>query len=106
MISAIGSVSVMTGPSSAAIVRTTSASRSDEPVAESALGPDVARVLRVVAELVAQAPDVDPQVVDLVDVLAAPDLGQQRAVLEHVPGIPDEVIEELVLGRGEVESLP
>ena len=38
----------------------------------------------VVAELVAQAADVHPQVVDLVDVLAAPDLRQERRVLEDV----------------------
>ena len=59
----------------------------DKSVAQSALRADVARALGIVAELVAQPADVDAQVVDLVDVLAAPDLRQQRPVLQDVPGL-------------------
>jgi hypothetical protein len=57
----------------------------------------------VVAELVAEAADVDPQVVNLVEVLAAPDLGEQGPVLEHVTCVPHEVIQELVLRGRQVE---
>src|SRR3990172_7315546 len=80
--------------------------RVDEPVAQAALRSDVARRVGVVAELVAQAADVDPDVVDFVDVLTAPDLCQQGPVLQDMAGVPDEVVEELVLGRGEVHPLP
>jgi len=80
-------------------------SRGDEPVAEPSFRPDVGRIVRVVAEFVPEAADVDPDVVDLVDVLASPDLREQRPVLEDVAGVPDEVVEQLVFGRGQVEPV-
>ncbi len=51
-------------------------------------------MLRVVLELLAEPPDVHPEVVDLIDVLAAPGLGQQRPVLEHVARVADEVVQQ------------
>ena len=78
----------------------------NESVAEAALRADVSRGVRRVPELVPKPPDIDADVVDLVDVLATPDLGQQGSVLEDVAGISDEVIEQLVLGRGQVQPFP
>src|SRR5262245_54668254 len=54
----------------------------DEAIAQAPLGLDVKRVVGIVAELIAQAADVDTHVVGLIHVVAAPHLGQQRAVLE------------------------
>ena len=59
---------------------------------------------RSVAQLVPQPANVDADVVDLIDVLATPDLGQKGRVLEDVTGISHEVIEQLVLGRREVQA--
>ena len=77
----------------------------DESIPEPALGPDVARSLRRVVELVAKPSDVDTYVVDLVDVFATPDLCQQRSVAEDVARVADEVVEQLVLGRRQIEAL-
>ena len=57
----------------------------------------------VVAELRAEATDIDAKVVHFVEVLPAPDLGEEGAVLEDVAGVAYEVVEELVLGGGQVE---
>ena len=54
-----------------------------EAVAEAAGGLDVAGVIRVLFQLEAEAADVDAKVVDLVDVLPAPDLRQQRLVAQE-----------------------
>ena len=65
----------------------------------------IARMLRIVAQLLAQPAHVDADVVDLVDVLATPHLREERPVLEHVSRVPDQVVEQLVLGGGEVHPL-
>lgn len=79
--------------------------RGDEPVSEPALGSDVAGRVGIITQLVAQPADVHADVVDLVDLLAAPHLGEERRVLEHVPRVSHKVIEQLVFGRRQVQPL-
>src|SRR3954447_16796399 len=77
----------------------------DEAISKPAFGAYVARVRRVVAELVAQSSDVHADVVDLVDVLPTPHPCQQGPVLQNVAGVAHEVVQELVLGRRQIQSL-
>lgn len=60
--------------------------RSDEAITESALRQYPLWMVGGVFKLLSQAPDVDAQKVDVVDVLVTPDDGQQRAALMDPAG--------------------
>src|SRR4051812_17454641 len=79
--------------------------RTDEAIAEAALGADVAGPFGVIAQFVPQATHVDPDIVDLVDVFPSPDLRQQRAVGENAAGVANEMVKQLVLGRRQLKPL-
>src|SRR5690348_1331818 len=69
-----------------------------EAVAQAALGQDVFGMGRVLFDLLPQIGDVEPQIMGLVAVLVAPDLGEQRFVGEQPPGIVDQMIEQAIFG--------
>src|SRR5688572_12524989 len=75
----------------------------DEAVSQATLRLDVSRGVGGVPELVPEPADVDPDVVDLVDVLATPDPCQECLVFEDVTGVPHEVIQQLVLGGSQLQ---
>ena len=61
---------------------------------------------RLGAELAADARDPDPQVLEVVAVLRAPDLGQQLGVEDDLAGIRGQVLEEQPLGPASWTSSP
>src|SRR3990170_4584332 len=82
-----------------------SGSGGDELVADAAFADDLADVLRVALKLLAEAPDVHLQVVDLVGVLASPDLRQQGVVGEHAARVAGEMEQQRILRRCEADEL-
>src|SRR3990172_10359719 len=70
-------------------------------VADAAFADDAARRLRIGLELLAQAPDVHLEVVDLGRVVAPPDLGQERVVRQDAAGVAREVEEQRILRGSE-----
>src|SRR4030042_5980964 len=78
---------------------------SDELVADAALADDTSGGRGVTLHLLAQAADVDLQVVDLVGVFASPDLGQEGVVRQHSARVAGKVVEKGGLGRREAHWL-
>src|SRR5207249_63585 len=76
---------------------------SEQAVADPRLSGDVARPLRIPLELLAQACDVDVQVVVFVAVLRSPYFAQQHCVGHDVIRVTDERGEKRVLRRREVK---
>ena len=74
-------------------------------VADAALRQNVLRVRRVFLDLLAQVVDVQPDVVRLVAVLVAPDLRQQLIVRNCPARVLDQVVEQAVLGRAQLDPL-
>src|SRR5437868_8452680 len=74
----------------------------NESIADTWLGRDVARYLRISLELLAQPRDVHVEVVCFRRGDGAPDLLEQHAVGEHLVGIGDERLEQVVFGRRQV----
>ena len=70
-----------------------------EAVAHPRLGDQVPRTGRVGLELAAQPSKVLPQVVELVGVRRAPDFGQQLPLADQLPGVPDQDLQDVPLGR-------
>ena len=60
---------------------------------------------RLRAQLAADAADPDPQVLEVVAVLGAPDLGQQLGVQHDLAGVRGQVLEQQPLGPRELDEL-
>src|SRR5438477_2943190 len=69
-----------------------------EEVADALERPDPARLTRGCAELAPDAAHPDAQVLEIVAVLRAPDLGQELRVQDDLAGVRGEVLEEQPLG--------
>src|SRR3990172_212494 len=82
-----------------------SGSGGDELVADAAFTDDLADVLRVALKLLAETPDVHLQVVDLIGVLASPDLRQQGVVGEYAARVAGEMEQQRIL-RGRQADEP
>ena len=76
-----------------------------EQVADALEGLDPAGLAGLGAELAADARDPDPQVLEVVAVLRAPDLGQQLGVEDDLAGVRGEVLEEQPLRAGQLDEL-
>src|SRR5262249_50680845 len=67
--------------------------------------PDPARLARLRAELAAYPRDPHPQVLEIVAVLRAPDLGQQLGVEDDLARVRGQVLEQQPLGPRELDEL-
>ena len=76
-----------------------------EQVADALEGPDPARLARRGAELAADAATPDPQVLEVVAVLRAPDLGQELGVQDDLARVRGQVLEQQPLGPGQLHQL-
>src|SRR5579885_2725117 len=77
----------------------------EEAITDARFGPEVARLLRIRLDLLAETGDVDVQVMGLGAIRWAPDLSQQRLVREDAVGVAHQRLEELVLRRRQVQLL-
>ena len=73
-----------------------------EAVAHPRLGDEMARSGRIILELVPECFDVLAQIVGLLHVRRSPDLLKQLSLAHKPPGMPDQRLEELPLGRCEM----
>ena len=76
-----------------------------EQVADALERPDAAGLARRGAELAADAAHPDAQVLQVVAVLRAPDLGQELGVEDDLAGVRGEVLEEQPLGARQLHEL-
>src|SRR5207237_8561032 len=76
-----------------------------ESVSYTAYGLDQCRLLGQRLDLVAEAPDVDLQVLRLVPVLGSPHAGEQRVVRERLARVRRELREKIELGGSEMDVL-
>src|SRR5207237_9729117 len=79
--------------------------RPRESVSDTAYGLDQCRLLGQRLDLVAEAPDVDLQVLRLVPVLGSPHAGEQRVVRERLARVRRELREKIELGGSEMDVL-
>ena len=77
-----------------------------EQVADALERLDPAGLAGLGAELAADARHPDPQVLEVVAVLRAPDLGQELGVQDDLAGIGGEVLEQQPLGPRQLDQLP
>src|SRR5262245_65647194 len=68
-------------------------------------GEDVARFGGIRLDLLAQLTDEDAQVFGLFDVIAAPDRSEQRAMSEDFVGVADEIDEQVIFFRRQMQLL-
>ena len=76
-----------------------------EQVADPLERLDPAGLARLRAELAADARDPDAQVLEVVAVLGAPDLGQELGVEDDLAGVRGEVLEEQPFGARQLDQL-
>src|SRR6185369_9335013 len=76
-----------------------------EEIADPLERPDPARLARLRAELPADPADPDPEVLEIVAILRAPDLRQELGVQDDLAGVRGEVLEEQPLGARQLDQL-